>query len=235
MGIAVEQTLLQTPLFRDLSPLEVRELVPSLIERRFGRGASVWIEGDVADAVYIVADGQLKSFRVSSRGAEVIVRLHRAVDVTGEVGLFHPSGVRQVSLTAMEPTRCLALRRDPLLAFLARHPPALLRMLERLSTMAVLVVDSLSAVAFSDIRQRVAAALLALAEEFGEPTPDAGVRIRLLLSQSTLAALVAASRENVNRALAALIATEVVTQQAGHFHVHDMAALRRAAAVDVPG
>ena len=40
-----------------------------------------------------------------------------------------------------------------------------------------------------------------------------GVRIRLELSQRTLAALVAASRENVNRALAPLVADGVISQQ----------------------
>jgi CRP-like cAMP-binding protein len=224
----VETLLLCTPLLQDLSADAVRELVPHLSERQFPRGASVWIEGDVADAIYIVAEGQLKSFRVSRDGAEVILRLHPAGDFTGEVGLFHPSGHRQVSLTAMEPTRCLVLRREPLLAFIARHPPALERLLERLSSMAVSVVDSFSTVAFGDIRYRVARALLALADEFGEPQHGAGVQIRLLLSQGTLAAVVAASRENVNRALAPLIAAGVVSHQAGHFHIHDLAALRTA-------
>lgn len=233
MRVDIEE-LLRTPVFRDLSPDDVSELVPHLSERRFSRGAAVWIEGDVADAIYIVAEGQLKSFRVSSDGAEVVLRLHPAGDLTGEVGLFHPSGQRQVSLTAMEPTRCLVLRRDPLLAFMANHPKALRRLLERLSSMAVLVVDSFSAVAFGEIRHRVARTLLALADEFGEPTPGAGIQIRLLLSQGTLAAVVAASRENVNRALAPLIAAGVVSHQSGHFQIHDLAALRAAVDAETP-
>ena len=84
--------------------------------------------------------------------------------------------------------------------------------------------------AFDDIRRRVAAALLGLAEEFGEPTPDQGTRIRLRLSQATLAALVAASRENVNRALSTFVRAGTISQQGGHFHLHDRAALERAAA-----
>lgn len=230
--IGVEQTLLLAPTFRDLSTTDVRELLPSLTERRFGRGESVWIEGDRADAVYIVTEGQLKSFRLSSNGAEIIVRLHAPVDLTGEVGLFHPSRLRQVSATAMEPTHCLVLRREPLLAFLAHHPAALQRMLEQLSSMATVAVESLSAVAFVDIGRRVAGALLGLTEEFGEDAGDDGIRVRLALSQSTLAAVVAASRENVNRALAALIRQGVVSQRSGHFHIHDLPALRIAADVD---
>jgi CRP-like cAMP-binding protein len=99
-------------------------------------------------------------------------------------------------------------------------------MLERLSTAAGRAAYSLSGVAFDDIRSRVVTALVALGDEFGQATPD-GVRIRLRLSQGALAALVAASRGNVNRALSALIASGVVSQQHGHFVLHDRIALER--------
>jgi CRP-like cAMP-binding protein len=221
--------LLQTPIFRDLSATDVEELLPDLREKSFARGESVWFEGDPADLLYIVAEGQLKSYRVGRDGGEVILLLQSGLDVAGEVGLFHPSAKRRVSVSAMVPTRCFMLARAPLIAFLARHPVAMERMLERLSSMAGKAADAFSGVAFDDIRRRVAIALLGLAEEFGEPTPDQGVRIRLRLSQGTLAALVAASRENVNRALSAFVSTGAVSQHDGHFHLHDLATLKQAA------
>jgi len=104
------------------------------------------------------------------------------------------------------------------------------RLLERLSTIAGQAAYSFSALAFDDIRRRVAVALLELADEFGESTGEGSLRIRLRLSQSTLAALVAASRENVNRALAALVGAGAVSQSDGHFYLHDLDALRRVAA-----
>jgi len=52
-----------------------------------------------------------------------------------------------------------------------------------------------------------------------------GIRIRLKLSQATLAAMVAASRENVNRALALLLARGAISQHDGFFFVHDPRAL----------
>jgi CRP/FNR family transcriptional regulator len=220
--------LLQTPIFRDLAPEDVVELLPDLRERQFARGQTVWVEGDRTDALYIVAEGQLKSHRVSRDGGEVILRLHPAVDVVGEVGLFHPSGIRQVSVSAMSPSRCLTLGHAPLMAFLTRHPIALQRMLEQLSLISVQAAYSFSGVAFDDIRHRVAVALVGLAEEFGEKCEE-GVRIRLQLSQGTLAALVAASRENVNRALSTFVSSGVVSHRDGHFHLHDLAALEQAA------
>jgi CRP-like cAMP-binding protein len=218
------EILLRTPIFRDLEPRDLEELLPYLRHRAYARGESVWLEGAPADALYVIVYGQLKSYRVSREGNEVIVLLNSSGEVAGEVGLFHPSGIRQVSLSAMEPTLCLTLAKAPLLAFMARHPPAMERMLERLSELAVKAAHSFSGVAFDDIQARVAHALLALGDEFGTPIAD-GVRIRLKLSQRTLAALVAASRENVNRALSSYVSAGVVSQRDGYFVIHNRAAL----------
>ena len=225
--------LLQTSAFGDLTAVDVEELLPEVSERTYAAGQSMWVEGDPALALFVVAEGQVKAHRLGYDGGEVILGIFRGVDIVGEVGLFHPSGVRRVSTTAMTPSSCLRIARAPLLAFLARHPIAMERMLERLSSVAGQAAYSFSGLAFDDIRRRVAAALLGLAEEFGEDAGDQGVRIRLRLSQGTLASLVAASRENVNRALASFVSAGAVSQRDAHFHLHDLGALREAAAPPV--
>lgn len=222
-------TLLRTDLFGDLTAEDVAELAPDIDERRYPRGQPLWVEGDPALALYILVEGQLKAHRIGVDGGEVILGIYESVDVIGEVGLFHPSGVRRVSTTAMSTARCLRIAKAPLLQFLARHPIAMERMFGRLSAIAGQAAYSFSGLAFDDIQRRVAAALLGLAEEFGERVGENDLRIRLTLSQGTLAALVAASRENVNRALATFVASGAVSQHEGHFHVHDADALRRVA------
>ncbi len=130
--------LLQTPIFRDLSIPDVEELLPDLRERTYDRGQVVWVEGARAEELVIVAEGQLKAYRVSPEGREVIIDMCPAVAMTGEVGLFHPGGTRWLGLGAMTPSRCLMIRRAPLLAFLGRHPAAMQRMLEQLIETGVL-------------------------------------------------------------------------------------------------
>lgn len=223
--------LLQTDVFRDLSRTDVEELIHDAHERSYGRGQPLWIEGDRAEVLVVVAEGQLKAHRVDRGGREVILGVYGPTAVTGEIGLFHPVGLRWLSLTAMTESRCLLVRRAPLLGFLARHPAAMQRMLEQLSIAAVQVAYSFSGVAFHDIGRRVASLILYLADEHGETTPE-GTRIRFQLSQSDVAAYVAASRENVNRALARLVGSGVVSQRAGHFYVHDRAALDEAVRAD---
>lgn len=224
--------LLQTSIFGDLAAEDVEELLPDVRERTYGRGESVWLEGDPADAVVVLAEGQLKAHRSSADGREVIVAVYSGVAVTGEVGAFHPAGVRWMGLTAMTPARCLMLRRGPLLDFLARHPVAMRRMLESLSMAGVRAANAFSGLAFDDIGRRVASQLLVLAAEHGQASDD-GTRIGLRLSQAELAAQIGATRENVNRALASLASGGVVTHRGGHFHVHDRDALAQAATNDV--
>ena len=226
-------TLLQTPLFRDLSVPDVDELLPDLLERRYSKSESIWHEGDPADVLVVLAEGQLKAHRVSTDGRELILQVITAVGVTGEVGLFHPAGLRWFGLTAMTPARCLMIRRAPLLSFLSRHPAAMQRMFEQIAVTAVSAANSFSGVAFDDIGHRVAGLLLAIADEHAERTAD-GLRLTPRLSQGELAAQVAASRENVNRSLAALVAAGVVSQRNGHFYVHDRDRLE-AAARSTPG
>lgn len=222
------RVLLQTPIFRDLAEADVEELLPDLLERSYPRNAPVWLEGDSATALCIVADGQLKAHRVSREGREVIVEIYPAISITGDVGLFHPAGVRWLSLSAMTSARCLMIPRASLVGFLSRHPAAMQRMLESLSMAAVRAAYSYSGMAFEDIGRRVASLLVSFANEYGEPTPE-GVRIRMRLSQGDLAAHVAASRENVNRSLTRFAASGWISQRDGHFHVHDLAALELAA------
>ena len=221
--------LLETSVFGALERGDVEELLPHLMERRYAAGEILWLEGDPADGLFVLVEGMLKSHRLSREGAEVIVALDSAVGITGEVGVFHPSRTRQVNVTAMTASRCLVVNRRPLVDFLARHPIAMERMLEQIAGRTVGAAYSFTGLAFDDIRRRAAGALLALADEYGEPMPD-GVLIRLELSQRTLGALVAATRENVNRALAPLFADGTLSQRNRHFVVHDRAALAASAA-----
>lgn len=223
--------MLQAPVFQDLRGSDIDALLPDLHERRFAGGQEIWREGDRADALYVIAQGQLKSYRVSQDGREVIVGVHPAVSVTGEVGVFHPRRVRWLNLAAMTPTTCLTIARPALLSFLSQHPVAMGRMLEQLAIAAVQAAYSFSGLALDDIGRRVATRLVSLAGEQADHT-DRGLRIRARLSQGELAAHVGASRESVNRALATLVSRGVVSQQDGHFYIHDLPALERAATAD---
>ena len=95
---------------------------------------------------------------------------------------------------------------------------------EHLSALTRDVGRTLLGVAHDEIRARVAQALLRLAVAHSETT-GTGLRIPVRLSQATLGSIVGATRENVNRALASLLAAGDLSHQDGYYVVHRRAAL----------
>lgn len=90
--------LLETPMFGGLGHGDVDELLLHLTELRYDAGESVWIEGDPAAAIYVIAEGALKSHRLSREGGEeVIPRLPRRGRGHGRNGLFRASRFRRSS------------------------------------------------------------------------------------------------------------------------------------------
>jgi CRP-like cAMP-binding protein len=147
-------------------------------------------------------------------------------DIFGELALFEEGALRTADAVAVQPTECLTLERRALIAFLDSHPERMRHLIRLLSAYIRRKDESFAEVAFLDIQGRVARKLLDLARTQGEPVPG-GTRIRVRVSQRTLAGMVAARRENVNRALSRFAANGDISMTAGYITVLDAAALRR--------
>ena len=217
-------TLLQTTVFGELPRERIAALLPALRTLSLARGQLAFALGDPADALFVVAQGQLKQFTVGREGDELIFTLALPGDLFGQVGVFDPSGLRSASAEAMLPSEVLKIEREALLAFFTANPLAMRRMFEHLGALTRDVGKTLLGVAHEEIRARVAQALLRLAVAHSE-TSGTGLRIPVRLSQTTLGSIVGATRENVNRALASMLAAGDLSHQDGFYVVHRRAAL----------
>lgn len=221
--------LLQTTVFGDLPRERIDALLPAMHTLRLAPGQLAFAQGDPADALFVVAEGQLKQYAVGRDGAELIFTLALPGDLFGQVGVFDPSGRRSASAEAMVPSEVVKIQREPMLAFFTHNPTAMRRMLEHLSALTRDVGQALVGVAYEEIRARVAQALLRLAVAHSEATGK-GLLIPVRLSQATLGSIVGATRENVNRALASLLAAGDLSHHDGFYVVHRRAVLEAIAA-----
>lgn len=199
--IDVVAVLLSTYLFRDLAPAELEPVVRATRTVRVGRGETVFGVGDTADAIYVVASGQLKEVAVGDDGEEIVFEVFTRGAVEGEPGIFSVERDRVVSMVAMDDSVVLKVARDAVVAMASRQPTVMMRLLEGLATQVRGDVESTMMLVSRRVADRVALKLLELAMTHGRPDVDA-TRIRVRLSQSDLAAMTGATRENVNRALA---------------------------------
>jgi CRP/FNR family transcriptional regulator, cyclic AMP receptor protein len=220
------EILARTTLFEGLHPADLDRLRPAIRSRRFDKGSYLFREGDSGSHLYVIERGKVRIGRVEVSGGEVVFAVAGAGDVLGELSLFEKNGVRTADAQALEPTVCVMIARDPLLEFLSTQPSVLLQIISSLCGYIKRKDAVMGEIAFLDIPARVALKLLELAESKGRPT-SGGIVIDAPLSQRTLAGMVGASRESVNRALSRFVELGYIRQSQGAIEVLDREQLRR--------
>jgi CRP/FNR family transcriptional regulator, cyclic AMP receptor protein len=215
-----------TPLFSGLDPTELEPLLSELRTRRFAAGTYIFREGDLGDRLYLIGRGEVKISRTSASGGEIVFAVLGSGEVFGELAVLQENAFRSADAEALAETECYVLEKQPLVAFLRTHPAAMWRVITVLSDYIRRKDEAFSDLAFNDIPGRVAHKLLALAAQHSEPA-GTGTQITLPLSQRTLAGLVGASRENVNRALSRFASLGVIKLERGRITILRAEELRR--------
>ena len=219
-GIEPITVLLRSSLFAGLPPQLAAALRRRVHRRTFPAGAYIAREGEPADSLFVIEHGLVRVSRTSQRGHELVLGLLTVGETLGELGVLDASGTRTADAVAVEPTTCVTLSRHDLHTVIRSAPELGLRLMSRLVGYVRRKDEELAEIAFLDVPGRLANKLLQLAANHGE-TVDGGVRIRVKVPQSELAAMVGASREHVNRALARLIALHAVSVEKGTITILD--------------
>ncbi|MCI1219607.1 MAG: Crp/Fnr family transcriptional regulator [Bifidobacterium sp.] len=195
-------TLLQTALFKPVSPEQAKELLPHLQRGVFSKNEFIFREGDIDQRMYLLEGGRVKLIRESHDNRVQLLSIHAYGEVLGEIPVFDPSGgPRTASAVAMtNDTRVSWLERDALFTWLDRYPRVAVDMLQVLANRMRANNERISDLVFMDVPARLAKTLLSLATRFGEPV-EAGLKVPHDLTQEELAQLVGSSRETVNKAL----------------------------------
>jgi CRP/FNR family transcriptional regulator, cyclic AMP receptor protein len=219
-------------LFEGLTPDELTPLVGTATTRMLVPGERLCHLDDPADEIWVVVSGEVKDSVVDADGYEVIHFVHGPGMTLGEPGFFCVERTRIVEVIALRPTVVIRLDRRDLAPFMDRHPLVKDRVLETLASNTRWQTTMISSAARRPLTDRLILRLLELAES--TPGRDSGEAITPKISQSTLAAMVGVSRENVNRALAALMADGRVRQEDGRYVLADENRLRREVSRDWP-
>lgn len=224
--------LCKSYLFEDLTAEEIGQLAATATTRALVRGERLCHLGDPANEIWVVLSGEVKDSVVDAEGFEVIHFVHGPGMTLGEPGFFAVERTRIVEVIAVEPSTVVRLDRRDLVPFMAAHPQVKDRVLEALASNTRWQTTMISSAARRPLTDRLILRLLELAES--SPERNSGEAITPKISQSTLAAMVGVSRENVNRALSALTTDGSIRQEGGRYVLVDEERLRREVARDWP-
>lgn len=150
-------------MFASLSETAVEQIISASRERDFARGATIFLQGEPADAFYIVVQGWVKLYRVAPSGAEAVVGVLTRGRSFGEaVALRHAA----YPVSAEAVTDCTVVRIDAavILRLMQDDPRVAVSILS--STLAHLqsLVTQVEQLKAQTGAQRVAEFLLELAE-----------------------------------------------------------------------
>jgi CRP-like cAMP-binding protein len=216
--------LSRTPLFAGVTPTDLEPLLADFRMRRFASDSYIFREGDPGDHLQLITRGEVKISRTTEAGGEVVFAVLGAGDVFGEMAVLQENAVRSADAQALADTECFALHRHALVAFLKANPAVMWRVVTVLSDYIRRKDEAFSDLAFNDIPGRVARKLLELAAARGEAV---GAGAQVTVAQRTLAGLVGASRENVNRALSRYAALGAIRLERGRITLLRPEDLRR--------
>jgi CRP/FNR family cyclic AMP-dependent transcriptional regulator len=212
--------------WRLLEPLrsDDRDAFLALARRRtFARNEVLCHEGDPADSLHLVEHGHLAVHGSLASGASGTFSILSSGDYFGELALLRADRRRTATVTALEPSRTLAVATSAFDA-LCRHNPGIERIV---STLLADRIDILSRrlleTMYESLDRRVYLRLLELARAYGGSDGSATVP----LSQTQLADLVGATRPSVNQVLQRLAELEVVRLSRSRIEIVDVAALER--------
>ncbi len=212
--------LARVDLFAELQPAELTRLADASSNEELRRGDIVFREGDVPDRLYVVLEGRIAIAKRSADGREAVVALMETGDLFGDMGLFQPYG-RSAEARALEPSTVLAVGFGPVRRIYEDRPELLWGVVALLADRVRTMDDVLADSVFLDVTGRTAKRLLEIAAEHDE--------FVLPITQEELAAMVGASRERVNKAIASFVRLGWIEQADRRYRITNREQLERRA------
>ncbi len=186
----------ETLLFGELPETDLEVIVNQSHDHDLRRGDIIFREEDPPDEIYIVLSGRIAIVNKSIDGRESMVALMESGDLFGEMGLFDGKG-RSAQARALEDSVVTAIPYEPVRSLYESNPIFLWQVIEMLAGRLRNMDEALADSVFLDVTGRTAKKLLELAGESEE--------FSLPITQEELAGMVGASRERVNKAIAAFV------------------------------
>ncbi len=188
----------KAPLFCGLPENQLQEIRHIAVDRHFKKKEIIFSEGDEGKGFFVVAEGRVKIFKVSSEGKEQIFHIFGPGEPFGEVPVFSGQSF-PASAEAIADSRLLFFPRTAFVELITGNPSLALNMLAVLSMRLRQFTVQVESLSLKEVPSRLAAYLVYLADEQG--TKEA---VTLNISKGQLASLLGTIPETLSRAFAKL-------------------------------
>jgi CRP-like cAMP-binding protein len=193
------EILERTELFRGASIAASRVIQAASHRKKFSAGETVFRQGEIANALYVVVAGRLRATQITSDGQQVIIRYLGPGEVAGYATLSgvdtHPGTV-----TAVDDSYLIGWSDAAIRQILTEHSIVAVNAVALLGARYREIQLRLRELSTEKVERRIAHTLLRLAAQAGRRTAR-GVEIAFPLSRQDLAEMSGTTLHTVSRTL----------------------------------
>lgn len=187
----------QTELFRALDDAALAMLAGRAVEKHLSRNEILFLAGEPAEGLFVIAAGAIRAFRTGADGREQIIHVERAVTTIAEMPVFD-GGNYPSTAAAEEATTVYFLDKSLILKASLESPQLALSALKLIAGRLRRCAELVETLSLREAGQRLANLLLAEAESRGVKTPH-GTKFDLKLTHNQLASRIGTVREVITR------------------------------------
>lgn len=196
------------PLFSGMQESALAEFAGLMKHRSFGTGLTLFHQDMPGGTLYLIESGYIRIYSIGQTGLEFTYYIYGPADIFGELSLLD-NGYHSATCITLTPIKTWTIAKEDLLGMLKKYPSLSLEFLRLTAKRVRAATRKSEALAFQDVQGRLAYEILELERRSGTPTKE-GSLINIPLNQIELASMVGATRESVNKALAAFKAQDLI-------------------------
>jgi len=181
------------PLFAGLGEADLAALQAIARVRECPRGELLFSDGERAEGFFVVLDGKVKVYKLSSEGKERILHIVHPGGTFAEAAIFG-NGLYPACAEPLLPGKLLFLPKDGFLALLAGNGRIAINMIAGLSKFLRQFAQQIEELTFKDVPSRLARYLLELSR-------GRAATVELPVSKSQLASNLGTVSETLSRTL----------------------------------
>lgn len=188
----------KSPLLRTIPPQIVDTLLATAKVQEFSRGATIFLQGERAKAVYVVVEGWVKLYRISPNGSEAVVSVFTKGASFGE-GVAFRNDNYPVTAEAATDCRLISIPVDTILNLIRTSPEIAIAILSSAFMHLHSLVAQVEQLKARTGAQRLAEFLLDLA-----PCKEGACEVTLPYDKALIAGRLGLKPESLSRAFAKL-------------------------------
>ncbi len=168
--------------------------------QEFKNREEIYQEGDAAHHLYFVQEGNVKVFRVTESGKEMVTGMYGKGDFIGQLSLLNRDGTYLDTAIALEYAKVMSIPKEDFTKLVYKDREVSNRFLDIISNSMVHLQEQLIDIAYSSVRQRTARALLELHEK-GFMKDKEREREGVEILREDLAGMIGTAKETTIRAI----------------------------------